>query len=118
MANMNAVYRQVLEKVFVAKTSRNSKYSLRAFARFLDCDPSYLSKLNSGKLILSVDLADQFSKKLKLSEKERRAFILSAAEEQKCHALYLLDPSLTDCDEEKGELNLEPKPRKHKVFKG
>ena len=48
--------------------------------------------------MLSVDVAASMAKKLKLNDEMRKQFIMSAAEEQKCHALYLIDPNLTDCD--------------------
>ncbi|MFK8139379.1 MAG: hypothetical protein AB8E15_13550 [Bdellovibrionales bacterium] len=114
MANMNAFYRTVLNRELTRRVSKNPRYSLGAYSRLLGCDTSYLSKLNSGKIILSLRLASNFSESLGLSENEKRDFILSAAEEQKCHALYLLEPSLTNCSPQKNTLNQQPKPRKTK----
>lgn len=115
MADLEAEYRLTLKRHFDLKISKNKRYSLRSFARFLGVDPTYLSKLLSGKLLLSLDTADRMTKKLKVEGEERTTFLLSAAEEQKCHALYLIDPSLTDCNPATDELNRLPKPRRHKT---
>ncbi|MCX6124209.1 MAG: helix-turn-helix domain-containing protein [Proteobacteria bacterium] len=114
MADLEAEYRVTLKRHFDLKISKNKRYSLRSFAKFLGVDPTYLSKLFSGKLLLSLDSADRITKKLKLEGKERATFLLSAAEEQKCHALYLIDPLLTDCHPATDEVNRLPKSRRHK----
>lgn len=62
--------------------------------------------------MLSLDVADQMTKRLQLSKEERTEFIVSAVEEQKCHALYLLDTELTSCDANLHETNLLPKTKK------
>ena len=111
MADTNAEYRLILKREFEARQSRNSQFSLRAFARILKLDPGFLSKLMSGKLLLSLDRADDITIKLDLTREQRNNFILSAAEEQKCHALYLIDPNLTDCDPNQDELNRAEKSR-------
>ena len=111
VADLDAPYRQLLKSEFLARRSSNRSYSQNAFARFLRLDPTYLSKLMRGKILLSLDLADGITRRLKLSPDRRRDFILSAAEEQRCHALYLLDPELTDCDPALDETNLAPKAR-------
>ena len=43
------VFRQQLASELAFRQRANSRYSLRAFARFLDLDPSYLSKVIQGK---------------------------------------------------------------------
>lgn len=111
MADINAEYRLILNSEFNVRKKKNPRYSLRAFARLLKVDASYLSKINSGKLILPVDVAASIAEKLKLEKEIRKKFILSAAEEQTCHALYLTDPELTDCDPEKSDLNKSPLPK-------
>lgn len=98
MADLDTDYRKTLKEQMDLRKQKNPRYSLRSFARLLNCDPTYLSKLNSGKLMLSVERANDFAGRLKLSGSERKSFILSAAEELKCHSLYQVDPSLTDCE--------------------
>lgn len=111
MADMDVNYRIILEAEFSQKKARNKRFSLRSFAKFLGVDVSYISKLRAGNMILSPELAAAFAGRLKLQEKVRKDFIISAAEEQKCHELYLIDPSLTDCDPHTAQRNLAPLPR-------
>lgn len=112
MADLNATYRIRIQNEYKARAAKNSRYSQSAYAKFLGLDTTYLSKLLNGKILLSLDLAEQITKKLKLTPTERKEFLFSVAEEQKCHALYLIDASLTDCDPESAEANTRPKPRK------
>ena len=112
MADLEATYRVRLSEEFKAKRSKNSRYSQNAYAKFLGLDTTYMSKLLKGKILLSLDLADQITKKLNLKEEERREFLFSVAEEQECHALYSIDPSLTECNSKTHELNSQPKTRK------
>jgi transcriptional regulator with XRE-family HTH domain len=111
MADLSAKYRIVLENEYRRRAEQNSRYSRNAFARFLGIDSTYLSKLSKGKILLSLDIADQITKRLKLDSKTRADFLLSAAEEQRCHALYLIDPTLTDCEPQEHQLNRQPAPR-------
>jgi transcriptional regulator with XRE-family HTH domain len=112
MADLDAFYRVYLRNELGARKSRNPRYSVRSFARALGVDNGYLSKLLSGKLLLSLDLAERLVERLKLEGGDRRQFYLSAAEEQQCHALYLIDPTLTNCDPACEETNVLPAPRK------
>ena len=98
MADDQAFYRTYLKQELERRKTKNARYSLRAFAKSLSIDNGQFSKIISGKVLLSVDLADKISKKLKLSGEERTKYLVSAAEEQKCYLLYAVDPSLTDCD--------------------
>lgn len=98
MADMSAEYRLILESEISSRKNKNSRYSIRAFARDLEIDASYLTKIRAGKSLLPVDLAAKIAKKLFLPKDKYSQFILSAADEQRCHALYLVDPILTDCD--------------------
>ena len=112
MADLSAIYRVRLSEEFKRRSAKNTRYSQSAFSKFLGLDTTYLSKLLKGKLLLSLDLADKIANKLNLDSEERKGFLLSVAEEQKCHALYLVDPSLTECDPQTPQSNYQPKPRK------
>jgi transcriptional regulator with XRE-family HTH domain len=112
MADLTAQYRIILEEEYRCRSEQNSRYSRNAFARLLGIDNTYLSKLTRGKILLSLDIAERITKRLKLDPKTRAEFLMSAAEEQRCHALYLIDPSLTECDPNTRELNLQPASRK------
>jgi transcriptional regulator with XRE-family HTH domain len=112
MADLGATYRILMSNEFKRRCAKNSRYSQSAFAKSLGLDTTYMSKLLKGKILLSLDLAEQITKKLRLSQEEKRDFLLSVAEEQKCHALYLIDPSLTECDPQTPDSNSQPRPRK------
>ncbi len=112
MADMSAQYRQILNDEYTRRKSKNPRYTQSAFARSLGVDKTYWSKLRSGKIILSLDIAEKLTTQLKLDQKARAAFLLSAADEQRCHALYLIDPSLTDCDPDQHAENRAPAPRR------
>lgn len=49
------------------RRERNSHYSLRAYARDLETDPSYLSKIMNGRRRISRNLAAKIAKKLGVS---------------------------------------------------
>ncbi|MGZ3772137.1 MAG: hypothetical protein ACXVCY_08355 [Pseudobdellovibrionaceae bacterium] len=117
MADLEANYRIVLKKYLDRRQSANPRFSQNAFAKFLGIDKTYFSKLMKGKILLSMEFADLISHRLMLNEADRREFIISAAEEQKCHSLHLLDPSLTDCDLALEEVNVEPKPRNKNSYR-
>jgi transcriptional regulator with XRE-family HTH domain len=112
VADLNAHYRIVLTNEYKKRVMKNKKYSKNSFARLLGIDGTYLSKLLSGKILLSLDIAEKVTKRLQLDKKGRIDFLLSAAEEQRCHALYLIDPTLTDCDSALHKINLQPVSRK------
>ena len=57
----------LLEREFLEKKQRNSRYSLRAYARFLDLEPSYLSKILKGRRQITPKLIDRLSPKLQIS---------------------------------------------------
>lgn len=99
MADIEAFYRLHLKEELEARKKKNRRFSTRAFARKLGVDNGFLSRLLNNKALLSIDLADQMSRKLQLTGEVRRNFLLSVAEEQRCRALYLVDPTLTDCEE-------------------
>lgn len=108
MADLEAFYRLQLQKELDSRIAKNSKYSRNAFAKFLGMTPSYFSKLMKGTILLSLEIADKATKKLNLNKKERDDFLLSVAEEQMCHALYLIDPDLTACQADSYQKNILP----------
>lgn len=111
MADLTARYRALLSEEYERRAKRNAKFNQSAFARFLGLDRTYFSKLSAGKILLSLDVAERITRKLKLDTRSRAEFLLSAAEEQRCHALYLIDPSLTDCDPKEHKTNIQPASR-------
>ncbi len=74
------LYLEILNREFSSRRSRNRRYSLRAFARFLQIDPGVLSMILAEKRIPSKQFSQRIPKFLHLSSEEARAFLLSIAE--------------------------------------
>lgn len=68
-------YRDVLKNEFEARSHRNSRYSLRAFARDLDLFPSRLSDILKGKQGLSAETAAKLASRLGFNAEESERFI-------------------------------------------
>lgn len=68
-------YRSYLKSEFENRIEKNSKYSLRAFARDLMVSPQFLSHILSGKKHISVSTAVQISEKLNHSVIEASMFL-------------------------------------------
>jgi len=58
--------KQSLQREFVGRCKKNSAYSMRAFAKFLDIDQSFLSKFMRGQKSISTETALALSRKLGL----------------------------------------------------
>ena len=68
-------YREYLKAVLVSRQLKNSRYSLRAFAKSLSISPGALSKILNSINNLSSQKALEFAQHLKLSEKETDYFL-------------------------------------------
>lgn len=112
MADIESFYRTIILNEYEKRAKVNPRYSRNSFCKFLGMSPAYFSKLILGKIMMSLDIADKISKKLNLSSGDREKILLSVAEEYRCHALYLIDPDLTQCDPDMKELNSLPRSRK------
>lgn len=75
-------YRTFLTDELSHRKTRNPRYSLRAFARDLKVDPSFLSRLLSGKADPSVNLSVKIVQRLNLSDVEKRRFIASIVDDR------------------------------------
>lgn len=117
MADLEADYREMLMNEFKERVARNKRYSLRAFARDLGVNPGYLPKLFAGKTIPSLETAQDIADRMRLEKVEKARFLKSVAEDQKCHALYVLDPTLTECSPETHAANALPAKKKRKKTK-
>jgi hypothetical protein len=72
---MRQVFRQKLEEEFAARREKNPRYSLRAFAAFLETDHSSLAQMLSGKRRVPVRQIRLWAKKLGLSSEEASAYM-------------------------------------------
>lgn len=100
MASLKTAYLVLLNSEFDRRRSINSRYSVRAFAKFLNVDPSFLSKVLGGKLLPSLEAGVKILDHLKWALPDRRIFLRSLAEELKKQALYDIDPALNEPDSE------------------
>ena len=94
-------YLKYLKEEFDRRLETNPQYSMRSFAKWLDIDSSFLSKVFSRQKVLSLNFADQIINKLSSEDKGLRdKFIKSVSEEIACASLDKFDANLTDCDSE------------------
>jgi uncharacterized protein (TIGR02147 family) len=70
-------FSEVLKREYARKKSRNSAYSLRAYARTLGISAGALSELINGKRALTLKTARKLFDKLELSEEEK-AYLISS----------------------------------------
>jgi uncharacterized protein (TIGR02147 family) len=79
---VNAHYRTFLISEFEKRNKLNPRYSLRAYAEFLDLDSGTLSQILKGRRKLPKTHWMTISKKLKLKKMEKQSFLQSLWEEQ------------------------------------
>lgn len=84
--NLNISTAEILRDVLARKMSRNSSFSLRAFARDLGVSHTYLSLVLNGKKSLSLKKVIQFSQLLQLDEREADLFMKAGAREARGRA--------------------------------
>jgi plasmid maintenance system antidote protein VapI len=101
MGKIRPFYLKYLQNELDRRIQDNPCYSLRAFAKWIEIDPSLLSKILARKQALSIKKADHITKKLHLDSELRQRFMLSVAEEASCISLAKADVSLTSCDDSK-----------------
>ena len=69
------MFRQKLEQEFTARREKNPRYSLRAFAAFLETDHSSVAQMLSGKRRIPVRQIRLWAKKLGMSGEEASAYM-------------------------------------------
>jgi uncharacterized protein (TIGR02147 family) len=75
-------YIQILTDVWNEKKKINSSFSMRSFARFIDCSPSVLSLILNGKRTLTTAKAMDFSQKLRLSPLRNDEFMKAVTKDE------------------------------------
>jgi GAF domain-containing protein len=90
----------------------NSRYSLRAYARYLGFDPSALSRILAGKQELSLPFSLKVIRKLRLSLHEKRKFLASVSETRSRQAALFLVKNLGDSDLDIGSIQLSQSERR------
>lgn len=72
--NKNSDFRQFLEDELARRSQNYPRYSLRAFARHLDVDSSFLSKILNGKRTVTMRTIRMFGERLNLPPEEMQRF--------------------------------------------
>lgn len=67
-------FRQLLQSELIRRTRANPKYSLRAFARFLEIQPDYLSKLLLGRRAMTARTIHRLGLRLGLKPQDLEKF--------------------------------------------
>lgn len=67
-------FRLWLQKEFTDRCRRNGRYSLRAFAKLLQMEPSSVSQILSGKRIASQKVVSQICARLSVAPEQAQAF--------------------------------------------
>jgi uncharacterized protein (TIGR02147 family) len=90
MGNEGALYRERIQEELARRYEKNPRYSIRAFARSMDLDPTALSRVIAGKQIPSLKLAEKILGHLDLSPAERGRFLASLSAKQRARGLKRL----------------------------
>lgn len=72
--NKNSDFRQYLEDELARRSQNSPRYSLRAFARHLDVDSSFLSKILNGKRTVTLRTIRMFGERLNMPTEEMQLF--------------------------------------------
>jgi transcriptional regulator with XRE-family HTH domain len=72
--NKNSDFRQFLEEELARRSQNYPRYSLRAFARHLEVDSSFLSKILNGKRTVTMRTIRMFGERLNLTPDELQRF--------------------------------------------
>lgn len=79
MDSQTTYYKMILENELAKRTERNSRYSLRSFAKSLKLVPSAVSEILTGKRLPSPKMAQKIVSSLQLSPEDSNRFIQSLA---------------------------------------
>ncbi len=79
-----------LQQELERRCQKNPRYSLRSFAKFLEIDPSALSKILNGKRPLGKRLIRRFAYRLGLTQEETMEFI-THFEQNRTHEMVELE---------------------------
>lgn len=94
MNDLKPYHVELLIQEIAKRKLTNSRYSLRAFAKFLGIAPSTLSRILSNHQELSISGSKKIMRKLKFTEEQKIVFISSVAEEKKRRAIQNLSKGI------------------------
>jgi len=81
---------------FSRRKSKNPRYSLRAFSRFLQIAPTPLSEILAGKRDISLKIANRIVGAMKLEHTEKNLFLRSVAESKQNRGMRRIDHRLKE----------------------
>ncbi len=105
-----AFYKTCLQEELARRCEKNSRYSLRAFAKALGFEPTVVSQIISGKRVPSLKTAERLVEALSLTPIEQEHFLASLAETHRARGLERLSPffrKFKGADAPKRELTLD-----------
>jgi transcriptional regulator with XRE-family HTH domain len=76
---LTSSFRELLRDRFAALKQKNANFSLRAFARYLDVDQSFLSKVLKGEKKFSLEIMAKLSERLGLSPAQTQLLLNSSS---------------------------------------
>jgi len=87
-----AYYKHAIQEELARRCEKNSRYSLRSFARALGFNSAVISQVLSGKRVPSPKTAKKIAQGLGLSPEQEHDFFASLAEVQRARGLQRLSP--------------------------
>jgi uncharacterized protein (TIGR02147 family) len=79
---MTRFFEHCLRQEFSRRIAKNARYSLRAFAKALDVQPSILSRAMNGGKTMTVATAQRIAERLAMAPEARAEFVASVGESQ------------------------------------
>ncbi|AHI04989.1 hypothetical protein BDW_02405 [Bdellovibrio bacteriovorus W] len=104
--NENSDFRQFLEDELARRSQNYPRYSLRAFARHLEVDSSFLSKILNGKRTVTMRTIRMFGERLNLAPDELSRFTEISREKKMKRKLERLLEKMPSEEREQSTISL------------
>lgn len=93
-----AFYKNWIQEELVRRCEKNSRYSLRSYARSLGVDVAALSRILSNRLVPSLKMAQKIVQKLGLPPDEEKNFLSSLAQAHRSKGAQRINPAFRKMD--------------------
>ncbi|MBO9665764.1 MAG: DUF4423 domain-containing protein [Bdellovibrio sp.] len=104
--NKNSDFRQFLEDELARRSQNYPRYSLRAFARHLEVDSSFLSKILNGKRTVTMRTIRMFGERLNLPGEQLQVFAEVSREKKMKRKLERLLEKMPSEDREQSTITI------------
>lgn len=104
--NKNSDFRQFLEDELARRSQNYPRYSLRAFARHLEVDSSFLSKILNGKRTVTMRTIRMFGERLNLPGEQLQQFAEVSREKKMKRKLERLLEKMPSEDREQSTITI------------